>query len=210
MLTPALVVLALTAPPTPAPTAAAQKEDVVARIGKALDCKPTTKDPLRPWCITQLTTDAGFTTPKEGTVLVGLSVPLPASKDVREILLKATRVSALAFQGGKVKLTDVTPDNDDEKRQLLDVAVQVSMVLKDQADSIAVPKGLSEYLPTLAAGAAKSGQTVKNSAKGPATCKFNAPARLWTVQRGALTAYVVAEDTDDGAWINVYPAVPFK
>jgi hypothetical protein len=207
MLSPALVALLLAAPPAAAP---AQKEDVIVRIGKALDCSPGTKEPLRPWCVTQLTRDAGFTTPRDGTVLVGLTVPLPASKDVKEILFKATRVSALAFKGGKVKLTDITPDNDDEQKQLLDVAIQISRVLKGEAATITVPQGLSEYLPTLTDGAAKSGQSVKSSAKGPATCTFNAPARLWTVKSGSLTVYVVAEDTDDGAWINVYPSVPFK
>lgn len=182
------------------------KADVIVRVGRELDCKPASKDPLRSWCVAVLTDGAGFTAPKDGTVLVGLSAPVPWSMGVSDALLKATRVSAFAFKGGKVKLTDVTPDNDDEKKQLLDVAMQVAAVLKGSGKAITPPEGLAAYLPTLADGAAKSGAVLKLSAKGPATTKFTFPARVWTVKSGAMTVYVVVEDTADGAWLSVYPA----
>jgi hypothetical protein len=193
--------LVLTAAP-PAPLAPA---DVVTRVGAELDCKPSSKDPLRSWCVATLTTGAGFTPPKDGTVLLGLSAPLPASKGVSDALLGGTRVSALAFKGGKVKLTDVTPDSDDEKRQLLDVAMQVAQQLKGSGKPLEVPAGLAAFLPTLAAQAAQAGVSVKESAKGPAQFKLRNPTRAWTVKFGALTVYVVAEDTTDGAWLSVYP-----
>ncbi|MBL8911837.1 MAG: hypothetical protein JNM17_14180 [Archangium sp.] len=187
--------------------ATVDKSDVITRIARELDCKPASKDPLRPWCVAVLTEGAGFTAPKD-VVLLGLSAPLPWSTSITDALLKGTRVSAMAFKGGKVKLTDVTPDNDDEKKQLLEIAMQVAAVLKGNGKAITVSKGMSEFLPVLAEGAGKAGAVLKVNAKGPATTRFTWPVRAWTVKSGALTVYVVAEDTSDGAWLSVYPVAP--
>jgi hypothetical protein len=181
--------------------------DVIERVSKALDCKATSKDPLRAWCAATVTGTAGFKAAKDQTVLLGISAPLPGSKDVREVLLAATRVSALAFAGGKVRLTDVTPDNKDEEKQLLEVAGEVSAALKGMSTQLKISSGLAGYLPVLA-GQAKDGAAAKDSAKGPANAKLKNATRLWTVKSGKLEVFVVSEDTADGAWLSVYPVVP--
>lgn len=177
------------------------------RISKALDCKAGSKDALRAWCAATLTTGAGFKAAKDNTVLLGISVPLPTGKDVRELLLKATRVSALSFSGGKVRLTDVTPDNDDEAKQLLEVAGEVSMALKGMSQQVKIGEGLAGFLPVLAAQTAKEGHAAKDSAKGPASVKMKNPTRIWMVKNGKSEVYVVSEETADGSWLSVYPAV---
>lgn len=180
--------------------------DVIERVSKAIDCK-SGKDPLRAWCGAAATAGAGFKSAKDQTVLLGISAPLPASRDVREVLLKATRVSALAFANGKVRLTDVTPDNKDEEQQLLEVAGELALALKGSSTQVKISAGLSGFLPVLAKQASQ-GAAVKDSAKGPATVELKNPTRMWTVKVGKLEVYVVAEDTADGAWLSVYPAVP--
>lgn len=184
--------------------------DVTERIGKEIDCKPASKDPLRAWCAAAATSGAGFAVPKDKTVLLGISAPLSQAHDLKKALLAATRVSALSTQGGKVLLTDITPENDDEKRQLAEVAAQVAMVLKDpKVKSVAVSKDLAGFLPSLPARAATEGTAVTAQAKGPGRFKFKFPARAWTVKQGGLEVYVVAEDAPDGSWLSVYPVVPF-
>ncbi|MDP1827928.1 MAG: hypothetical protein Q8L48_31935 [Archangium sp.] len=181
--------------------------DVLERVAKAIDCKAGSKDPLRAWCAATLTAGAGFKAAKDQTVLLGISAPLPSNRDLREVLLKATRVSALAFAGGKVRLTDVTPDNDDEAKQLLMVAGEISAALKGAGARVKISEGLAGFLPVLA-GQAKDGAAVKDSAKGPAHAKLKSPTRLWLVKSGKLEVFVVAEDAADGAWLSVYPVVP--
>jgi hypothetical protein len=182
--------------------------DVLSRVGKALDCGADSKDPLRAWCAATMTGKAGFTAQKDKTVLLGISVPLPAKLDVRAVMLKALRVSALSFGGGKVVLTDVTPDNDGEARELAEVAAQVASALKGQATEVKTSAGLAGFLPTLATKAANSGAAVKDSVKGPAQLALKNPTRAWTVKQGKGEVYVIAEDTADGAWLSVYPVVP--
>ena len=181
--------------------------DVIERVSAALDCKATSKDPLRAWCGATLTFASGFKAAKDQTVLLGISAPLPASKDVRALLLGATRVSALAFAGGKVRLTDVTPDNKDEEKQLLEVAGEIAAALKGTSSQLKISSGLAGFLPVLA-GQAKGGAAAKDTAKGPANAALKNPTRLWTVKTGKLEVFVVSEDTTDGAWLSVYPVVP--
>ena len=181
--------------------------DVIERVSAALDCKAGSKDPLRAWCGATLTGASGFKAAKDQTVLLGISAPLPASKDVRALLLGATRVSALAFAGGKVRLTDVTPDNKDEEKQLLEVASEVVAALKGTSPQLKISAGLAGFLPVLA-GQAKDGAAAKDTAKGPTSAALKNPTRLWTVKTGKLEVFVVSEDTSDGAWLSVYPVVP--
>lgn len=176
------------------------------RLVTEVDCKPASKDPLRAWCAATQTATAGFALPKGNAVYLGISAALADKKDVRGALLASTRVSALAFSGGKLHLTDVTPDNEDEKKQLLEAAASVAAVLKGMSKEVTVNAGLAGYLPTLAAGAAEKGFAVKDVAKGPAPFKFHSPGRAYKVGN----VYVLFEDEENGAWVSVYPIVPVK
>ena len=181
---------------------AAMKGAAFDRLATEVDCT-SGKDPLRAWCAATQTASAGFALPKGDAVYIGISAPLNDKQPVRDALLGGTRISALAFSGGKLHLTDITPDNEDEKKQLLEVAMSVAAVLKGAAKTVAVPAGLAGFLPTLKADAAKAGYPVKDSAKGPAHVKMKNPSRAWKVGE----VYVVAEDATDGTWVSVYPIV---
>ena len=187
---------------------AAPPVDVLARVSKAIDCKPSTQDPLRAWCGATLTAGAGFKTPKDATVLLGLSAPLPANKDVRETLRATPRVSALAVSGGKVKLTEVTPDTESEARQLTEVAAHVSGALVGVSPKLVISPDLEAFLPVLVGRAGTEGAAIADSAKGPAQVTLQYPTRMWTVKSGTLEVYVVVEQTGDGARLGVYPVVP--
>ncbi len=183
--------------------------DAVDRVAAALDCGEKSTDPLRAWCGAALTKGAGFTAPKGKVTYVGLSVPLNPKFDVRDVMLKATTLARATFADGKFTLSNITPDNEGEKKLLLEVAGQVAAVLKGKSKDVKVGKDLAGFLDSLAADAAKTGAAVKDSAKGPATAKLALPARLWRVKANGVDVIVVAEEARDGTFVNVYPVVPY-
>ena len=183
--------------------------DVLEHVSKALDCKAGSKDPLRAWCAATMTGSAGFKPARNDTVLLGISSPVPTTAAVRQVLLKATRVSSLSFSSGKVRLTDIAPDNKDEEKQLLEVAMGVAVALKGMGEQVQVSAELAGFLPVLARQTAKEGAAVKESVKGPSLVKMKNPTRMWLVKNGKSEVYVVSEETADGAWLSVYPVVPF-
>jgi hypothetical protein len=172
------------------------------RLRTELDCK-SGKDPLRGWCPAARVTGAGFTAPKGDAVYLGVSAPLPDDMELRPALLAATRISTLAFSKGHLYVSDIKPDNEDEKRQLAQVAASVGAALKstDKQRSIAVSKDLLGYLSTLAALAVRKGAVVADDPKQPAAFQLTFPSRAWTIG----DAFVVVEDAPDGQWVSVYP-----
>lgn len=183
--------------------------DGIDRLATAIDCKATSNDPLRAWCAAASVKGAGFTAPKGKVTYVGLSVPLNAKYEVRDTLLKATNISALAFGDGKVTLSDITPDNEGEKKQLLEVAMQIAVVLKGKSMDIKLGKDLGGFLNSLSDAAAKSGYALKDDPKG-AQVKMKMPSRFWRVKANGVDVIVVAEDAGDGTFVSVYPAIPFS
>ncbi|MFT3841992.1 MAG: hypothetical protein QM723_33685 [Myxococcaceae bacterium] len=127
----------------------ASKGEVIERLSKELDCSATSKDLNRAWCPATLTKAAAFTAPKGKGVLLGISAPFPASKSLAAGM-QGTRVSVLAYDGNALWLSDVSPENDGEAKQLAEVVAGIAGVLKADAKSIAVPKD-SERLPPVAA-----------------------------------------------------------
>lgn len=182
--------------------------DGIDRLTAAIDCTAASNDPLRAWCAAAMTKGAGFTAPKGKVTYVGLSVPLNAKFDVRDALLKATNLSALSFGDGKVNLSDITPDNEGEKKQLLEVAMSVAMVLKGKSKEIKVGKDLAGFLDSLAVAAASKGYPIKDDPKG-AKLKMKMPSRAWRVKANGVDVIVFAEDAGDGTFVNVYPAIPW-
>jgi hypothetical protein len=173
------------------------------RLRTELDCKSGSKDPLRGWCPAARIAGAGFTAPKGDAVYLGVSAPLPDDVELRPALLAATRISTLAFSKGHVYVSDVKPDNEDEKRQLAQVAASVGLALKstDKQRTVAVSKDLLGYLGTLAGLAVRKGAVVTDDPKQPAAFKLTFPARAWTIG----DAFVIAEDAPDGQWVSVFP-----
>lgn len=187
----------------------APKADVIDRLTKELDCSATSKDLNRAWCPATLTKGASFTAPKGKGVLLGISAPFPASKSLGAGM-QAARVSVLAYEGNALWLSDVSPENDGEAKQLAEVVVGIAGALKADAKSIAVPRDLNGYLQSLPGQAKQKGAAAENTKAGPASFAFKFPARVWKVKWRALDCYVVSEDAPDGQWISVYPVVPLQ
>jgi hypothetical protein len=174
------------------------------QFAAAIDCSAKSNDPLRAWCPATQVKKAGFKAPPKMTTFVGLTAAVKKGANVRKALLEMVAVSALSVGGGKIFVQDITPENDGEKRQLMEVAMSVAQQLKGGKGGVVVAKDLGGFLDSLTAKNATKGYDVKDD---PAGAKYTAksPSRAWRVK----DAFVVFEDAPDGTWVNIYPAVPY-
>jgi hypothetical protein len=174
------------------------------RIAAAVKCGRGDRDPHRTWCaVTRVGGGRGdpLALPKAPTTYFGVTVALHPGEDVREAFLKWLSPSALHLGPDGARLTAIRGDNDDERKQLLDAAMSAALVLKGEATTVTLPKGLADYL---------DGQRAKPlrplTLRGPTAGDFTGqiPARL--LRSGDV--YVVVEPAADGIFVNVYPIAP--
>ncbi len=122
--------------------------------------------------------------------------------DGKTALLKEVSRSArhLGPDGGG--LTALKPDNDAEKRELLEAGMAAAIVLKGERPSVILPKGLAGYLDSQR-GKPMHKLTVRgNGADFAATL----PSRLVASDK----AWVVVEQAQDGLYVNLYPIAPIE
>lgn len=174
-------------------------------VAKALDCSPKSADPLRAWCPVAAFASSGFSPPPAPTTYVGLSVAVKSGTPVKTAMLNRLSLSALILGNGRVDVVNITPDNEDEKKQLLATAGLVSGVLKGEGNGpIQVGANLAGFLDGLKKKLATEGHPVQASASKPAAYTAQNPSEIALV-RGKVDAYVVVERAGDGIWINVFP-----
>lgn len=104
--------------------------------------------PWRPWCIA-----AGFAggtaaaLPKKN--LVGMTVELEDGKDFMDALRDHVTFVALAITRDgkvtKVKLTDIKPENDDERTAVAEGVAAAAIVFKGKDKVAKLPKALAEF-----------------------------------------------------------------
>lgn len=195
------------------PTPGLGHKDVVSRLEAEIDCKPATTDVLRAFCPATRIVGSGYQPVSEASTLLGISAALPEGASVRASLLQNLSVSALSMGGGKVLVQEIRPQNDTEKRQLLDVVLSVSALLKGKggAPAIPVPGELAGFLNSLKTKVVSSGHLVTDSALG-ASFAGNNPSRIYKVRDPiAGEVYVVIEEpSSGGAWVNLFPVRPFQ
>lgn len=106
--------------------------------------------PFRPWCIAAaFSTGTAAALPK-GKVLVGMTIELEVGKDASTALTQSVSFTALAVgKDGKVKLTMVKPENDDENKAVAESVFNAAAVFKGKAKSAKLPKALADYFKTL-------------------------------------------------------------
>lgn len=178
-------------------------------VAKALDCSPKSADPLRAWCPVAAFASSGFSPPPAPATYVGLSVALTSGTPVKSAMLNRLSLSALILANGRVDVISITPDNEDEKKQLLATAGLVSGVMKGEVNGpIRVGANLSGFLDGLKNKFAAGGAAVQASASKPAAYKAKNPSEIALV-RGKVDAYVVIERASDGIWMNVFPVRPY-
>jgi hypothetical protein len=187
---------------TPAP----EDAPIDKRISAEVDCGFHSTDVLNYLCIATRRGDGPIPMPAAPELYVGATVAIPKGAAVRDSAMKNFGISALSIGGGRAMVRAITPDDEDERRQLMDVAAQALVVLRGKSKSIVVPAGLASFLESMRASLPREGQPVKAGS-------FTAgrPARIYSVNDPvAGRVLVVVENAADGTWLNLFPTIPPK
>jgi hypothetical protein len=192
------------APATPAEPADHASPSIAKRFAAELDCSPTSTDMLRGWCsVTQIET-AGFTLPDKPVTLFGISVPIRPNAKIRDSLLGAgSRLNTLTMDAGHLQFRDIKPENDGERKQLLEVLFNLVAALNHNQSTLQVTAGLAEFANGQRATAA-TGQAAHSDPHG-----FDFTAKAPTHAYLVNNVYVIVEDEADGTWVSAYPVADY-
>jgi hypothetical protein len=170
---------------------------VAKRVAAEIKCDDAS-DLLRSWCPAARIGQAdAVRLPKTPTTFVGVTIALKANASVRKAALDNLSLSALHLGTDGARLTAITPSNEEERKPILEAAMQVTAVLKGKANAIKLSSDLAGFL---ASQLKKPRHPLTMGAKS-ATWKSENPAELFQVG----DVYVVIETTSDGDWVNVFP-----
>ncbi|MEO8801550.1 MAG: hypothetical protein ABI551_26910 [Polyangiaceae bacterium] len=190
-------------------THAPASRSIDAQLAAAVDCTPSSKDPLRAWCPATHLSSSGFSFPTAPTTYVGISVAVKTGTPLRSALLDDVTVTALALGNGRVRVTSIKPDNASEKKALASTAMAVAAALKGMSPgNIAVGSDLAGFLDSLRAQLPTKGYAAAASSGKPASYTGATPSEIALV-KGSVDAYVVIEHAPDGTWLDVYPVRPY-
>jgi hypothetical protein len=142
-----VLLIALAADAAAGPDKLATSLDALANAAKCSDHA----SPWRLWCIAA----SGWATGKagqlpNGKVLVGVTIELEDGKDTAQQLVNAVSLTAFAIgKDGKVKVTTVRPENDDERSAAAAAVAALSLQLKGKVAVAKLPKDLASYVSGL-------------------------------------------------------------
>jgi hypothetical protein len=133
-------------------TAFADRDPIAASLTRLRDAAKCTMkaSPWRSWC--PATDFAKGTAPAlPGKTLVGMTVELEDGKDIaQEALVNRVTFVVLAIdKDGKVKLTDVKPENDKEKVVVGEAIMAVNQVFKAREKTAKLPKEIAAHVKSL-------------------------------------------------------------
>lgn len=189
---------------------------VAKKFETALDCKKSSRDVLRPFCLVRASSQSewarwvSFTPPDTLTSYGGIGVFVPSSasdKEIRTLLLEKAHPVVLHIDPMQAKVQTLTPSNEQEKQDLARLVMQVSIALKKMAiTNVSIPKDMdaffsSERKKPLYAMTTGEGTGVLSNAK------MNTTLEEASFENG-LHAYVVYEQAKDGVYVSLFPKLP--
>jgi hypothetical protein len=154
--------------------------------------------PWRPWCIaTDFPTGKAAALPSKN--LVGITVELEKGKDAADAIRDHVTFVTLAITKSgkqtKVKLTDVKPENDDEKLSVGMAVGATSELLKGKKPTAKLPKELADY------ASSKTGEYVATQTKTGWTWEGANPSELRKV--GKFWVLIETAKKGNGIWATV-------
>lgn len=106
--------------------------------------------PWRPWCIAADFEKGTAADLPKGKVLVGMTIELETGKDTTKALSDKVSLTALAIGAdGKAKVTNVQPENAAEQKVVAEAVANLTLVFKDKAATVKLPKELADHFKTL-------------------------------------------------------------
>ncbi|HEY1558903.1 MAG TPA: hypothetical protein VGF94_28965 [Kofleriaceae bacterium] len=194
----ALVALVLSfAVPARADSTGDKLTAALGKLATAASCS-NKASPWRPWCIAATGWAGGKVgeLPK-GKVLLGITIELEDGKDTAKQLGDAVGLSAWAIDGdGKLKVTYVTPSNEDEKKPIAEALFDLSSQMKGKTASAAIPKDLAGYVGGLKGAYAAT--------KGKTEWTWQGKSAARARQVGAYWVVVETPDAGNGFFVTVF------
>jgi hypothetical protein len=162
----------------------ADKADPIAasltKLAEAAKCSMKAS-PWRPWCIA---TDfaKGTAAPLPTKALVGMTVELEDGKDMTEALSQKVTFVALAIdKDGKVKLTDVKPENADESVTVGEAVIAATQVFKAREKTAKLPRTISTFVKTLKGAYATKKVAGSWTWEGKSTSQLRKVGTFWVI-----------------------------
>ena len=129
--------------------------DLLKQVGDALGC-PKSDKPERAFCVAAEGWAKGQAAelPASPSLLVGLSVSLPENDPVDKALEQTVRFAALGVRGGAkplARIASIDASTADEHKLVDPALASAHAVLDGEADAVALPKDLRDYLADLPA-----------------------------------------------------------
>jgi len=170
--------------------------DRLGKLATAASCADKTS-PWRPWCIaaTGWATGKAGELPK-GKVLLGITIELEDGKELAVQLRDKVSLAAFAIdKDGKVKVTSVTPSNDDESKSIAAAVFAVSSQMKGKASVAKVSKDLAGYVGGL--------HGKYDATKGPAEWSWKGASAGRGRQVGSYWVVVETPDRGNGYFVSI-------
>jgi hypothetical protein len=122
---------------------------VLERVAAAAKCEDAAS-PQRIWCLADGWNKGTAAALPTNAVLVGLTLAIVDKSDGGKALTENVSVSAAAFGSkGEIKVVNITPSNDAEKKQMAEVVFSLAVFFKGKADNVTVSADMSGYLKSL-------------------------------------------------------------
>jgi tetratricopeptide (TPR) repeat protein len=103
--------------------------NIAKKIYSDLDCKSETVEDNRYWCPASLKSLTKFKIKKD-VILAGAAFYYKSDMSISESIKKSLRISFLLYKKGKIMITGLKPEHEEEKKQLLNIAFQIPFRLK--------------------------------------------------------------------------------
>lgn len=153
--------------------------------------------PWRPWCVVAVDFAKGTGAALPSKNLVGFSVALENGKSVEKALSERVTFVTLGItkngKATKLRLSDINPENDDEKAAVAAAIAATTMVFKGKATTAKIPKALAEY------ASSRKGEYDATSSKTAWTWTGKNPSELRKVGK----FWAMVETTHNGVWATV-------
>lgn len=177
-----------------------------------LACKNDSQDLLRPFCAVHENPQSGwskaekFMPPSTTTSYVGIGVFVPnAVENLRTLLLQQTHPVVLHMSPSGAKIQTLQGSNEQEKQELADVVIQVSVALKKKPlKNISISTGMATYFAGERQKPLHPFGMVKGTGGTLRDVKLDTTLEEVSLDNG-LHVYLVYEQGRDGVYVSIFP-----
>lgn len=186
-------------------------QPVQTAFSEAFDCSEDSQDLQRNWCPVTLIGSQDLILPQAKESYLGLSMSYADYLDPVEQAYNSTHLVVLHISEEEARLTELTPENEEEEMDIAEVVFNLSKILKDGDQTAAVARG--DLLDFLKSEQENPGYAlINNGSSAEFMNKSNLQGTIFYVEGSPYgSAYVVLEEDFNGNfYISVFPIVGWE